>query len=167
MKSKKGRSEPSSIDLQIKALVEQSKSLTSKVDSLVHLQTSHLDVATKAVGYQQFNRYPKTRPQNSKTIGKIDGTGQKDPKPGPSNIKDPNKFIPKSKYSQEDINCLFETVTSNNISNLDKLEILEKAVAPCPEISIKIKTATPRSLLHLGSMVTLMTINTRTTTGGH
>ena len=30
-------------------------------------------------------------------------------------------------------------------------------MAPCPEINIKIKTATPRSLLDSGSMVTLMT----------
>ena len=42
--------------------------------------------------------------------------------------------------------CLLETVTNHNISNFDKLEILEKAVAPCPEINIKIKGATPRSL---------------------
>ena len=63
--SKKGRSEPSSIDSQIRALVEQSKTLTSKVDSLVHLQTSHLDVATKAVGYQPPNHFPKTCPSNN------------------------------------------------------------------------------------------------------
>ena len=53
--------------------------------------------------------------------------------------------------------CLFQTVTNHNISNFDKLEILEKAVAPCPEINIKVKGATPRSLLDSGSMVTLMT----------
>ena len=63
--SKKGRSEPSSIDLQIKALVEQSKSLTSKVDSLVQFQTSQLDVVTKAVGLNQQNRFPKTRPHTN------------------------------------------------------------------------------------------------------
>ena len=50
------------------------------------------------------------------------------------------------------MDCLFRTVTNHNISNFDK-----KAVAPCPEINIKIKGATPRSLLDSGSMVTLMT----------
>ena len=58
--SKKGHSESSNIDSQIKALVEQSKTLTSKVDSLVQFQTSHLDVATKAVGYQQSTHFPKS-----------------------------------------------------------------------------------------------------------
>ena len=43
------------------------------------------------------------------------------------------------KYSKEDRDCLFQTVTSNNISSLDKLDILEKAVAPCPEINIQVK----------------------------
>ena len=47
--SKKGRSESSNIDSQIRALVEQNKTLTSKVDSLVQFQASHLDVVTKAV----------------------------------------------------------------------------------------------------------------------
>ena len=61
------------------------------------------------------------------------------------------------KYSKEDIDCLFQTVTCNNISSLDKLDILEKAVAPCPEINIQIKDQRPRSLLDSGSMVTLMT----------
>ena len=40
---------------------------------------------------------------------------------------------------------------------MDKLDILEKAVAPCPEINIQIKDQKPRSLLDSGSMVTLMT----------
>ena len=40
---------------------------------------------------------------------------------------------------------------------MDKLDILEKAVAPCPEINIQIKDQRSRSLLDSGSMVTLMT----------
>ena len=67
--SKKGRSEPLSIDSQIKALVEQRKTLTSKVDSLVQFQTSHLDVVTQVVGYQQPNRFQKTRPQTTTSSG--------------------------------------------------------------------------------------------------
>ena len=70
---------------------------------------------------------------------------------------DPYKFTPKSNYSKEDIDCLFQTVMSNTISSLDKLDTLEKAVTPCPEINIQIKHQKPRSLLDSGSMVTLMT----------
>ena len=71
--------------------------------------------------------------------------------------KNPYKFIPKTKYSKEDIDCLPQTVTSNNISSLEKLDILQKAVAPCPEINIQIKDQKPRSLLDSGSVVILMT----------
>ena len=63
--SKKGRSEASNIDSQIRALVEQNKTLTSKVDSLVQFQASHLDVFTKAVGYQQPNHFQKPCQQTS------------------------------------------------------------------------------------------------------
>ena len=85
-------------------------------------------------------RFSKTSTRTSKTIGKIGGAGTKGSTTGPSqDTKNPYKFIPKIKYSKEDIDCLFQTVTSNNISSLDKLDILEKAVAPCPEINIQIK----------------------------
>ena len=67
--SKKGHSESSNIDSQIKALVEQNKTLTSKVDSLVQFQASHLDVVTKAVGYQQPNCFPKPHQQTSTDTG--------------------------------------------------------------------------------------------------
>ena len=63
--SKKGHSESSNIDSQIKALVEQSKTLTSKLDNLVQFQTSHLDIMTKAVGHQQSAHFPKSHPQTS------------------------------------------------------------------------------------------------------
>ena len=75
-----------------------------------------------------------------KTIGKIGWAGTKGSTTGPvKDTKNPYKFIPKTNYSKEDINCLFQTVTSNTISSLDKLDILEKAVAPCPKINIQIK----------------------------
>ena len=93
-----------------------------------------------------------------KTIGKIGRAGTKGSTTGPTkDTKNPYKFIPKTNYSKEDIDCLFQTVTSNTISSLDKLDILKKAVAPCPEINIQIKDQKPRSLLDSGSMVTLMT----------
>ena len=96
--------------------------------------------------------------RTSKTIGKIGWAGAKGSTTGPAkDTKNPYKFIPKAKYSKEDIDCLFQTVTSNTITSVDKLDILEKAVAPCPEINIQIKDQKPRSLLDSGSMVTLMT----------
>ena len=96
--------------------------------------------------------------RTSKTIGKIGWAGDKGSTTGPAkDTKNPYKFIPKAKYSKEDIDCLFQTVTSNTITSVDKLDILEKAVAPCPEINIQIKDQKPRSLLDSGSMVTLMT----------
>ena len=79
-----------------------------------------------------------------------------DPKSGPNQKQDPH-FIPKSKYTKEDIDCLFQTVNSNTISEEDKINILEQAVAPCPETKITIKDKNPNSLLDSGSMVTLMT----------
>ena len=93
-----------------------------------------------------------------RTIGKINQASTKGSTTGPvKDAKNPYKFIPKTNYSKEDIDCLFQTVTSNTIRSLDKLDILEKAVAPCPEINIQIKNQKPRSLLDSGSMVTLMT----------
>ena len=89
---------------------------------------------------------------------KIEQAGTKGPTTGPGTPRsDPYKFTPKIKYSKEDIDCLFQTVTCNTISSIDKLDILEKAVTPCPEINIQIKQQKSRSLLDSGSMVTLMT----------
>ena len=79
-----------------------------------------------------------------------------DLKSSPNQKQDPH-FIPKSKYTKEEIDCLFQKVNSNTISDEDKITILEKAVAPCPEIKITIKDKSPNSLLDSGSMVTLMT----------
>ena len=80
-----------------------------------------------------------------------------DPNIDPQHKSDPSKFTPKNKYTKEDIDCLFQTVTCSSISEEDKITILEKAVAPCPEIEIRIKDNKPKSLLDSGSMVTLMT----------
>ena len=81
-----------------------------------------------------------------------------DPKSGPNQKQDPH-FILKSKYTKEDIDCLLQMVNSNTISDEDKINILEQAVAPCPETKITIKDKNPNSLLDSGSMVTLMTQN--------
>ena len=70
-----------------------------------------------------------------------------DPNIDPQHKLDPSKFTPKNKYTKEDIDCLFQTVTCSSISEEDKITILEQAVAPCPEIEIQIKTNSPKSLL--------------------
>ena len=103
-------------------------------------------------------RIGKAITRTPKTIGKIGWASAKGSTTSPAkDTKNPHKFVPKAKYSKEDIDCLFQTVTSNTISSLDKLDILEKAVAPCPKINILIMDQKPRSLLDSGSMVTLMT----------
>ena len=79
-----------------------------------------------------------------------------DLKTSPTLKQDP-QFIPKSKYTKEDMDCLFQTVSSNTISEENKINILEQAVAPCPETKITIKDKNLNSLLDSGSMVTLMT----------
>ena len=65
---KKGKLETSNIDSQIRALVEQNKTLSSKVDTLVQFQSSQLDVVTKAVGFQRQTNFPKPRPQNTESV---------------------------------------------------------------------------------------------------
>ena len=80
-----------------------------------------------------------------------------DPNIDPQHKLDPSKFTPKNKYTKEDIDCLFQTITCSSISEEDKITILEQAMAPCPEIEIRIKDNKPKSLLDSGSMVTLMT----------
>ena len=91
-----------------------------------------------------------------KRIGKIEGVGNMDLKPNPTSKQDP-QFILKSRYTKEDIDCLYQAVSSNSISEEEKINILEQAVAPCPETKITIKSKNPNSLLDSGSMVTLMT----------
>ena len=66
---KRADQSPLTLTLQIKALVEQDKTLSSKVDNLVQFQSSQLDVVTKAVGLQQANRFPKTRSQPNQDSG--------------------------------------------------------------------------------------------------
>ena len=71
-----------------------------------------------------------------KTIGKIGWASAKGSTTGPAkDTKNPHKFVPKAKYSKEDIDCLFQTVTSNTISSLDKLDILEKRWLLAPKLT--------------------------------
>ena len=96
-----------------------------------------LDNCVKLQYQSRFSKAPTRAP---KTIGKISRAGTKGLTTGPvKDTKNPYKFIPKTKYSKEDIDCLFQTVTSNTITSVDKLDILEKAMAPCPKINIQIK----------------------------
>ena len=78
-----------------------------------------------------------------------------DPKPGPTQKQD-QQFIPKLRYTKENIDCLYQAVSSNTISEEEKINIVEQSVATCPETKITIKSKNPNSLLDSGSMVTLM-----------
>ena len=89
---------------------------------------------------------------------KLGRTRSSDPRNGPLNTNmDPKIFNPKQKYTEADIAYLFDTVTSSTINSEEKIEIMEQAVAPCPEINVKIKSANTRGLLDSSSMVTLVT----------
>ena len=66
------------------------------------------------------------------------------------------KFNGQRHYTEKDIKILEEHVRSCSISNVSKLEIMEQAVAPCPEVNLKAKGTEFKSLLDFGSMVSLM-----------
>ena len=66
------------------------------------------------------------------------------------------KLSGKRQYSDNDWEQLVEHVRCNTISSASKLEIMEQAVAPCPEVTLKTKVSTFKALLDFGSMVTLI-----------
>ena len=70
--------------------------------------------------------------------------------------QDANQFVGKKIYDQSELNKLRETVSCKQLSDTVKREIMEQAVAPCPKITMPIKGHRTRSLLDLGSEVTLV-----------
>ena len=80
---------------------------------------------------------------------------QKDPGQGQTLTGHP-KFNGQRHYTEKDIKILEEHVRSCSISNVSKLEIMEQAVAPCPEVNLKAKGTEFKSLLDFGSMVSFM-----------
>ena len=59
-------------------------------------------------------------------------------------------------YSDTELEMLRTTVTCKTLTETERYNIMEQAVAPCPEITMTIKGHRVRALLDMGSEVTLM-----------
>ena len=81
-----------------------------------------------------------------------------DPWPGPLLLQKPDhlKFTAKSSYTAQDLDLLRKEILCKTLSNTNKVDIMQQAVAPCPEIVMSIKGKSTRSLLDSGSEVTLI-----------
>ena len=81
-----------------------------------------------------------------------------DPQPSPSLPQKPDhsKFITKSSYTAQDLDLLHKEISCKTLNDINKIDIMQQAVAPCLEIIMSIKGKSTRSLLDSGSEVTLM-----------
>ena len=81
-----------------------------------------------------------------------------DPWPGPpSSLKlDHSKFTTKLCYTTHNLDLLQKELSCKTISDDSKLDILQQAVARCPEIVMLIKGKPTKNLLDSGSEVTLI-----------
>ena len=94
--------------------------------------------------------------QGSKNKEKLGGPGSGDRDLGQPPTYDPKQFIGKCIYDQADLDMLRSTVTCKPLSETDRFNIMEQAVAPCPKITMTIKGQKVCCLLDMGSEVTLM-----------
>ena len=69
---------------------------------------------------------------------------------------DPKQFLGKRVYNDSELELLRTTVTCKTLTESECYNIMEQAVAPCPEITMIIKGQNVRALLDMGSQVTLM-----------
>ena len=69
---------------------------------------------------------------------------------------DPKQFLGKRVYNDSELELLCTTVTCKTLTEAERYNIMEQAVAPCPEITMTIKGQKVRALLDMGSQVTLM-----------
>ena len=92
----------------------------------------------------------------NQTKGKLGGPGSGDHDSGCPNIFDPNQFIGKCVYNKSDSDILRTTVMCKSLTKTERFNIMEQAVAPCPELMMTIKGHKVRALLDLGSQVTLI-----------
>ena len=69
---------------------------------------------------------------------------------------DPKQFLGKRVYNDSELELLRTTVTCKTLTEAERYNIMEQAVAPCPEITMTIKGQKVRALLDMGSQVTLM-----------
>ena len=111
---------------------------------------------------------PKTKRKRSKNgrasklqqvqKGKLSRAGSGDPRPRPRLLQklDHLKFTAKSSYTAQDLDLLCKEISCKTLSDTNKINIMQQAVAPCPEIVMSIKDKPTRSLLDSGSEVTLI-----------
>ena len=69
---------------------------------------------------------------------------------------DPKQFLGKRMYNNSELELLRTTVTCKTLTEAERYNIMEQAVAPCPEITMIIKGQKVRALFDMGSQVTLM-----------
>ena len=69
---------------------------------------------------------------------------------------DPKQFLGKRVYNDSELELLRTRVTCKTLTETERYNIMEQAVAPCPEITMIIKGQKVRALLDMGSQVTLM-----------
>ena len=82
------------------------------------------------------------------------GSGDRDS--GLPKMYDPKQFLGKRVYNDSELELLRTTVTCKTLTEAECYNIMEQAVAPCPEITMTIKGQKVRALLDMGSQVTLM-----------
>ena len=88
--------------------------------------------------------------------GKLDRLGSRDCDSGLLKIYDPKQFLGKRVYNKSELDVLRTTVTCKTLTEAERYNIMEQAVAPCPEITMIIKGQKVRALLDMGSQVILM-----------
>ena len=69
---------------------------------------------------------------------------------------DPKQFLGKRVYNDSELELLRTMVTCKTLTETECYNIMEQAVAPCPEITMIIKGQKVQALLDMGSQVTLM-----------
>ena len=88
--------------------------------------------------------------------GKLDRPVSRDRDSGLLKIYDPKQFLSKHVYNESELDILRTMVTCKTLTKAEHYNIMEQAVAPCPEITMIIKGQKVYSLLDMGSQVTLM-----------
>ena len=88
--------------------------------------------------------------------GKLDRPGSRDRDPGLLKIYDPKQFLGKHVYNESELDVLRTTVKCKTLTEAERYNITEQAVAPCPEITMIIKGQKVQALLDMGSQVTFM-----------
>ena len=87
---------------------------------------------------------------------KLDRPGSRDRDSSLLKIYDPKQFLGKRVYNKSELDVLRTMVTCKTLTEAEHYNIMEQAVAPCPEITMIIKGQKVWALLDMGSQVTLI-----------